>query len=82
MEIVSVRKTDDQLIKVRFIFENRNFEAGIIATEDTTYIDKCYWLLDIARIVEIDIPTYFGTGFSGGVYTMLFGSLEKLNKEE
>lgn len=64
-----------------FEFGNKKFEANVIETADETYVDQCFWL-HIMGAIEIDIPAFFGTGFSSDIYQMIYEAIETDDEDE
>ena len=62
---------------IHFEFMEKEFIAYVIENPETTHIERCYDFKD----EDIDIPTYFGTGFSHDIFTMIFDQV-KSNREK
>lgn len=62
---------------VHFEFMGKDFIAYVIENQELTYIERCYDFQD----GDIDIPTYFGTGFSDDIFTMILNKV-KSNQEK
>jgi hypothetical protein len=58
---------------VHFEFVGKEFCAYVLEDLETTYVDRCYTLQD----EDIDIPTYFGTGFSSQIYSLIYNQVDK-----
>jgi hypothetical protein len=58
---------------VKFTFENRSFFAIVSETEEETFVQDCYVVLD--HHFPIDIPKYFGE-FSGDVFTFIYNNIQ------
>lgn len=64
-----------------FQFENKTFEAVVIDKENESFVAYCYWIHK-QRQIEIDIPEFFGKGFSSGVHSLLYDYIEKEEDED
>lgn len=63
---------------IHFEFMKKEFIAYVIENEEITHIERCYNLQD----EEIDIPSYFGTGFAHDVFTMIFNQVKSNQEQE
>jgi hypothetical protein len=59
---------------VKFTFENRTFFAVINETEEETFVQDCYVVLD--HHFPIDIPKYFGE-FKSDVFTFIYNNIQR-----
>lgn len=61
---------------IAFEFENKNFEVVVIEDHNQTYVAEAYLMFGRGS-VEIDIPDFFGKGFSSEVFSLIYSHLEK-----
>lgn len=62
---------------INFEFAGENFEAIVRENKEITYVRKCY----DSQNREIDIPLYFGKGFSSNIFTLLLDHTETVYKK-
>lgn len=67
---------------ILFEFAGKTFEALIVDTVDETYVAECLLLDKMQQPIEIDIPAFFGTGFSGEIYRLLYDRVHEKDDEE
>ena len=66
---------------ISFDFESKNFEAVVIEEDNQTYISEIYLMFGRGS-VEIDIPDFFGKGFSNEVFSLIYNKVDSSYKEE
>jgi hypothetical protein len=66
---------------IAFEFESKNFEVVVIEDNNATYVAESYLMMGRGS-VEIDIPDYFGKGFSSEVFSLIYNKVDKTYKEE
>jgi hypothetical protein len=60
---------------IAFEFENKNFEVIVIEDNNQTYVAESYLMYGRGS-VEIDIPDYFGKGFSSEVFSLIYSKID------
>ena len=65
---------------LHFEFAGKEFRAIAHDDEVMTNIAACYEEDDIFY-TDIDIPTYFGKGFSSEIYDFLYAAVEEIDRE-
>lgn len=63
----------------RFDFAGKDFEVLVVETADETYVAECLWIHG-RGMVEVDIPDFFGKGFSHDVFSMIYEEVENAAK--
>lgn len=64
-----------------FEFENKKFEVVIIEDDNQTYVAEAYLMFGRGS-VEIDIPDFFGKGFSSEVFSFIYNKVDSTYKEK
>lgn len=73
-EYKHIKKINTYYHVVNFSFDQESFIALVIENEEITSVVQC---TDRHDQKEIDIPTYFGKGFSSKIYTLIYNQVEK-----
>jgi hypothetical protein len=66
---------------IAFEFESKKFEVVVLEDDDQTYIAESYLMMGRGS-VEIDIPDYFGKGFSSEVFSLIYNKVDMTAKQE
>jgi hypothetical protein len=66
---------------IAFEFGNKNFEVVVIEENNQTYVAESYLMFGRGS-VEIDIPEYFGRGFSHEVFSFIYSKADNISNEE
>lgn len=66
---------------ISFEFENKNFEVVVVEDENQTYVAEAYLMFGRGS-VEIDIPDFFGKGFSSEVFSFIYNKVDSTYKEK
>lgn len=59
-----------------FEFEQRQFRALVVETQDETFVQDCFHVIPMGNLVVIDIPKYFGS-FKSDVFTFIYDNVQK-----
>lgn len=66
---------------IAFEFENKNFEVVVVEDDNQTYVAEAYLMFGRGS-VEIDIPDFFGKGFSSEVFSLIYNKVDSTYKEK
>lgn len=66
---------------IAFEFESKNFEVVVVEDDNQTYVAESYLMMGRGS-VEIDIPDFFGKGFSSEVFSLIYNKVDSAAKEE
>lgn len=66
---------------IAFEFENKNFEVVVIEDHNQTYVAESYLMFGRGS-VEIDIPDFFGKGFSSEVFSLIYSKIDNTSEDE
>jgi hypothetical protein len=66
---------------IRFNFAEKDFEVLVVETADETYVAECLWIHG-RGMIEVDIPDFFGKGFSSDIFSMIYNEVEKAAKQD
>jgi hypothetical protein len=66
---------------IAFEFQNKNFEVIVVEEDNQTYVAESYLMFGRGS-VEIDIPDFFGKGFSSEVFSFIYNKVDSSFKEE
>lgn len=61
---------------LHFEFMGKKFKAVVVNNPEITYVAKCY----DPENNEIDIPIYFGTGFSHDIFVLILDSVAAIEE--
>ena len=66
---------------IAFEFQSKNFEVIVVEEDNQTYVAESYLMFGRGS-VEIDIPDFFGKGFSSEVFSFIYNKVDSSFKEE
>jgi hypothetical protein len=66
---------------IMFEFGLKYFEAVVVEKADASYVAECM-LLKNNEIIEIDIPTFFGSGYSPDIFAFLYAQADEDKDDE
>jgi hypothetical protein len=75
----SKSRHQEYLHMLRFSFENQIFEAYVVETKSQTFVRDCHHNYDEGNNLsnKIDIPEFFGKGFSDQVFKFIFANIKE-----